>query len=135
MGSAILRPSPANRGGARGGAGREQGWWLTTPRLLCALGRLALTKLDILDTLDEIKVGVAYKLGGKRIPYFPGAGAAALLPLAAGLGRKGRRVRVGHAGEPRSETLPTSVCSRLSPRPEACASTLWGGLRGTQGPA
>ncbi|XP_073486424.1 adenylosuccinate synthetase isozyme 1 A-like [Aquarana catesbeiana] len=32
---------------------------------------LALTKLDILDTLDEIKVGVAYKLNGKRIPYFP----------------------------------------------------------------
>lgn len=33
---------------------------------------MALTKLDILDALDEIKVGVAYKLGGKRIPYFPG---------------------------------------------------------------
>lgn len=33
---------------------------------------LALTKLDILDVLDEIKIGVAYKLGGKRIPYFPG---------------------------------------------------------------
>ena len=99
----------------------------------CALGRLALTKLDILDTLGEIKVGVAYKLGGKRIPYFPGAGAAAPLPLATGLGRKGRHVSVSHAGEPRSETLPTSVCSRLSPRPEAYASTLWGGLRGIQG--
>lgn len=36
--------------------------------------RLALTKLDILDTLGEIKVGVAYKLNGKRIPYFPGWG-------------------------------------------------------------
>lgn len=35
--------------------------------------RLALTKLDILDALDEIKVGIAYKLNGKRIPYFPGA--------------------------------------------------------------
>lgn len=34
--------------------------------------RLALTKLDILDVMDEIKVGVAYKLNGKRIPYFPG---------------------------------------------------------------
>lgn len=34
--------------------------------------RLALTKLDILDALDEIKVGIAYKLNGKRIPYFPG---------------------------------------------------------------
>uniref|UniRef100_A0AAQ5ZD69 Adenylosuccinate synthetase n=1 Tax=Amphiprion ocellaris TaxID=80972 RepID=A0AAQ5ZD69_AMPOC len=32
---------------------------------------IALTKLDILDVLDEIKVGVAYKLNGKRIPHFP----------------------------------------------------------------
>lgn len=39
---------------------------------LLALDRLALTKLDILDALDEIKVGVSYKLNGKRIPYFPG---------------------------------------------------------------
>lgn len=36
------------------------------------LDSLALTKLDILDVLDEIKIGVAYKLAGKRIPYFPG---------------------------------------------------------------
>lgn len=33
---------------------------------------IALTKLDILDVLDEIKVGIAYKLNGKRIPHFPG---------------------------------------------------------------
>lgn len=39
---------------------------------LLVLDRLALTKLDILDALDEIKVGVSYKLNGKRIPYFPG---------------------------------------------------------------
>uniref|UniRef100_A0A3B4ABI0 Adenylosuccinate synthetase n=1 Tax=Periophthalmus magnuspinnatus TaxID=409849 RepID=A0A3B4ABI0_9GOBI len=32
---------------------------------------IAMTKLDILDVLDEIKVGVAYKLNGKRIPHFP----------------------------------------------------------------
>lgn len=94
-----------------------------------------MTKLDILDALDEIKVGVAYKLGGKRIPYFPGAGATAPLPLAAGLGRKGRCVCVGHAGQPVSEALPTSVRGRFSPRAEACASPLWGELRGTQGPA
>lgn len=37
--------------------------------LFCSI---ALTKLDILDVLDEIKVGVAYKLNGKRIPHFPG---------------------------------------------------------------
>lgn len=33
---------------------------------------MALTKLDILDVLDELKVGVSYKLNGKRIPHFPG---------------------------------------------------------------
>ncbi|GBP17909.1 Adenylosuccinate synthetase [Eumeta japonica] len=32
---------------------------------------LCLTKLDILDVLKEIKVGVAYKLKGKKIDYFP----------------------------------------------------------------
>ncbi|XP_046971417.1 adenylosuccinate synthetase [Vanessa cardui] len=32
---------------------------------------LCLTKLDILDTLKEIKIGVAYKLNGKKIDYFP----------------------------------------------------------------
>lgn len=30
-----------------------------------------MTKLDILDTLEEIKIGVAYKLNGKKIDYFP----------------------------------------------------------------
>lgn len=38
----------------------------------CLSNSIALTKLDILDVLDEIKVGVAYKLNGKRIPHFPG---------------------------------------------------------------
>ncbi|MBN3293969.1 PURA2 synthetase, partial [Polypterus senegalus] len=32
---------------------------------------LALTKLDILDVLKEIKVGVAYKIGDQKIEYFP----------------------------------------------------------------
>ncbi|XP_063047552.1 adenylosuccinate synthetase isozyme 2 [Engraulis encrasicolus] len=32
---------------------------------------LALTKLDILDVLSEIKVGVAYKVDGEEIPHFP----------------------------------------------------------------
>lgn len=36
-----------------------------------SLYSIALTKLDIMDVLDEIKVGVAYKLNGKRIPHFP----------------------------------------------------------------
>uniref|UniRef100_A0A7N6AXM7 Adenylosuccinate synthetase n=1 Tax=Anabas testudineus TaxID=64144 RepID=A0A7N6AXM7_ANATE len=32
---------------------------------------IALTKLDILDTLPEIKVGVAYKVDGQPLPSFP----------------------------------------------------------------
>ncbi|XP_030637099.1 adenylosuccinate synthase, like isoform X2 [Chanos chanos] len=32
---------------------------------------IALTKLDILDTLPEIKVGVAYSVDGKPLPSFP----------------------------------------------------------------
>lgn len=34
--------------------------------------RIALTKLDILDTLPEIKVGVAYRVDGELLPSFPG---------------------------------------------------------------
>jgi adenylosuccinate synthase len=34
---------------------------------------IALTKLDVLDGLPEIKVGVGYKLDGKRIERFPAA--------------------------------------------------------------
>lgn len=46
---------------------------LTNSPVICYLSNsIALTKLDILDVLDEIKVGVAYKLNGKRIPHFPG---------------------------------------------------------------
>ncbi len=32
---------------------------------------LALTKLDILDDLDEIKIGVDYVKNGKKLEHFP----------------------------------------------------------------
>lgn len=32
---------------------------------------LCLTKLDILDKLPEIKLGIGYSLRGERIEYFP----------------------------------------------------------------
>ena len=32
---------------------------------------IALTKLDVLDTFDEIKICIGYKLDGKKIDYFP----------------------------------------------------------------
>lgn len=33
--------------------------------------RIALTKLDILDKLAEVKIGVAYKLNGEYVEGFP----------------------------------------------------------------
>lgn len=33
---------------------------------------VALTKIDLLDTFDEIKLGVSYKLHGKVLVSFPG---------------------------------------------------------------
>ena len=32
---------------------------------------IALTKLDVLDDFDEIKICIAYDLNGKKIDYFP----------------------------------------------------------------
>ena len=34
---------------------------------------IALTKLDVLDELDEIKMCVQYELDGKKIDYLPAA--------------------------------------------------------------
>ncbi len=33
---------------------------------------IALTKLDVLDDLEELKIGVAYIRNGERLPSFPG---------------------------------------------------------------
>ena len=33
---------------------------------------IALTKIDVLDELEEIKVAVAYKIDGVELPSFPG---------------------------------------------------------------
>src|SRR6202012_3949785 len=38
---------------------------------ICGINGLALTKLDILDGFDEIKVCVGYRLDGKEIDYLP----------------------------------------------------------------
>lgn len=40
--------------------------------MIFGLSRIALTKLDILDTIPEIKVGVAYTVDGKPLHSFPG---------------------------------------------------------------
>ncbi|MDP1557104.1 MAG: adenylosuccinate synthetase, partial [Hyphomonas sp.] len=61
--------------GTNTGRPRRCGWFDSVMvRQACAtsgVNGLALTKLDVLDGFDEIKVCTAYKLGGKTIDYFP----------------------------------------------------------------
>ena len=38
---------------------------------LNSLSELAITKLDVLDTLDEVKVCVAYEVDGERLEHLP----------------------------------------------------------------
>lgn len=50
--------------------------WLDIPvlqytSLVNGYTAICITKLDILDTLEEIQLGVAYTLHGKRLEYFP----------------------------------------------------------------
>ena len=57
------------------GRARRCGWFDSVMvRQACAtsgVNGLALTKLDVLDGFDEIKVCVGYKLNGREIDYFP----------------------------------------------------------------
>uniref|UniRef100_UPI00358F7912 adenylosuccinate synthetase isozyme 1 A-like n=1 Tax=Myxine glutinosa TaxID=7769 RepID=UPI00358F7912 len=61
--------------GVTTGRKRRCGWLdlvlLRYAHMINGFTALALTKLDILDALDEIKVGVSYKVDEKPIPYFP----------------------------------------------------------------
>ena len=41
----------------------------TVCMFLCSL---AVTKIDILDTFEELKIGIGYKVDGKKLPLFPG---------------------------------------------------------------
>ena len=38
---------------------------------ISGINSIALTKLDVLDQLNEIKICVEYELNGKKIDYFP----------------------------------------------------------------
>uniref|UniRef100_A0A3P8XIS7 Adenylosuccinate synthetase n=1 Tax=Esox lucius TaxID=8010 RepID=A0A3P8XIS7_ESOLU len=61
--------------GVTTGRKRRCGWLdlviLRYANMINGFTAFALTKLDILDVMEEIKVGVSYKLNGKNIPYFP----------------------------------------------------------------
>ena len=56
---------------------RRCGWFdgvlVKQSAIISGITGIALTKLDVLDTLDEIKFCVGYKLRGKEIDYFPSA--------------------------------------------------------------
>jgi adenylosuccinate synthase len=61
--------------GATTGRARRCGWFDAvisryTARINGLTG-LAVTKLDIFDSLDEIKICVAYEINGKRVEHFP----------------------------------------------------------------
>ncbi len=61
--------------GTNTGRARRCGWFdAVMVRQACAtsgVNGLALTKLDVLDGFEEIRVCVAYRLNGKAIDYFP----------------------------------------------------------------
>jgi len=61
--------------GATTGRARRCGWFdavlVRQTVRTCGIDGLALTKLDILDGFDEVKVCVAYKLDGREIDYLP----------------------------------------------------------------
>ena len=65
-----------NEFGTVTGRARRCGWFdavlVRQTVITCGIDGLALTKLDILDGFDEIKVCTAYKLDGRTIDYLPG---------------------------------------------------------------
>ena len=62
--------------GATTGRPRRCGWLdipvLRYSHLINDYSSINLTKLDILSELDEIKIGVEYRINGKAINYMPG---------------------------------------------------------------
>jgi adenylosuccinate synthase len=61
--------------GATTGRPRRCGWFDAVAArhavMTCGVDEWALTKLDVLDGFETIKIGVAYELDGKRISHFP----------------------------------------------------------------
>ncbi len=64
-----------NEFGSVTGRSRRCGWFdvpvIRHSAKINGLTSLFLSKLDVLDSMDTIKVGVGYELQGKRIDYFP----------------------------------------------------------------
>lgn len=64
-----------NEYGATTGRPRRTGWFdievIRHAARVNGLTAIALTKLDVLDSFETIKLGIGYELNGKRISYFP----------------------------------------------------------------
>ncbi|WP_455482158.1 adenylosuccinate synthase [Bartonella sp. B35(2025)] len=64
-----------NEFGVVTGRKRRCGWFdavlVRQMAVICGVQGIALTKLDVLDELDEIKVCIGYELDGRRIDYLP----------------------------------------------------------------
>lgn len=61
--------------GATTGRPRRCGWYdaflVNYSRMINGISKVAITKLDVLSNLDEIKVCIGYELDGKRLKSFP----------------------------------------------------------------
>lgn len=61
--------------GATTGRPRRCGWYdaflVSYSRMINGISKVAITKLDVLSNLDEIKVCIGYELDGKRLKSFP----------------------------------------------------------------
>ena len=68
---------------------------------------IALTKLDVLDELDEIKMCVAYELDGKKVDYLPAAVGSART-------KRGFRSKSSKFGDPLLTCLKRSVLPIIS---------------------
>ncbi|MCZ2203313.1 adenylosuccinate synthase [Bartonella sp. A05] len=62
------------------GRKRRCGWFdavlVRQMTVICGVHGIALTKLDVLDGLDKIKICIGYELDGKKIDYLPASGKA-----------------------------------------------------------
>ena len=69
-----------NEFGTNTGRPRRCGWFdavlARQAARICGIDGIALTKLDILDGFDEIKVATGYRLDGKEIDYLPASQSA-----------------------------------------------------------
>ena len=102
--------------GTNTGRRRRPGWFdavmLRHAVRLNSLSELAITKLDVLDTFDTVKVCVAYEVDGERVEHLP------VPPVGAAQGHAGLR-GAARAGRPTSPRPP----SRTTCPPQAAATT------------